>query len=99
VLDEPWEGLDAQTREEVPSIVAEVAASGGRVLVSDHRGETGRLPGARIWQVAGGSVRAAPPVAADARCLIEVAVMAEQAPATVAQLRAAGHDIVRVRPW
>jgi ABC-type multidrug transport system ATPase subunit len=99
VLDEPWEGLDAQTREEVPSIVAEVAARGGRVLVSDHRGETGRLPGARIWQVAGGAVRAAEPTPADARCVIEVAVAAAQAPAAVAQLRAAGHDIVRVRPW
>jgi ABC-type multidrug transport system ATPase subunit len=43
VLDEPWEGLDEQTRGEVPSIVAGLADAGACVLISDHRGETARL--------------------------------------------------------
>lgn len=51
VLDEPWEGLDEQTHAEVPAIVAEVVGEGGTVLVSDHRGEVSRLPGATKWRV------------------------------------------------
>jgi ABC-2 type transport system ATP-binding protein len=96
VLDEPWEGLDAQTREQVPAIVAEVLGSGGSVLVSDHLGEVARLPGALRWRVADSTVT---PVDAggDARWVIEVAVDAADAPAAVARLRAAGHDIVGVR--
>jgi ABC-type multidrug transport system ATPase subunit len=95
VLDEPWEGLDAQTRDEVPSIVAEVLAAGGSVLVSDHRGETARLPGARTWRVDAGAVTPVGP--ASEHCVIELAVPAARASATVAELRAAGHDVLRVR--
>jgi ABC-2 type transport system ATP-binding protein len=54
VLDEPWEGLDAQTREEIPPIVAELVGRGGQVLVSDHLGETARLPDALHWELADG---------------------------------------------
>ncbi|WP_344501846.1 ATP-binding cassette domain-containing protein [Dactylosporangium maewongense] len=56
VLDEPWEGLDAATREQVPAIVADVVARGGSVLISDHLGEVARLPGARRWHVRDGRV-------------------------------------------
>ena len=51
VLDEPWEGLDAPSRELVPQIVAEVITAGGSVLVSDHRGEIANLPGAQHWTI------------------------------------------------
>ena len=51
VLDEPWEGLDVSTRDEVPQIIAEVLALGGSVLVSDHLGEVERLPDVRDGHV------------------------------------------------
>jgi len=97
VLDEPWEGLDAQTRQEVPLIVADVLAYGGTVLVSDHRGETARLPDARIWRVGDATVVPEDDVRQPQRCVIEVSVPVSRANATVAELRAAGHDVLRVR--
>jgi ABC-type multidrug transport system ATPase subunit len=99
VLDEPWEGLDAQTREEVPQIIAGVVAAGGSVLVSDHLGEVARLPGAYEWHVEAGRVsvsggRDAIPVQP---WVIEVGVAAPQVDAAVAWLRAAGHEVLGVR--
>ncbi|MEN3610467.1 ATP-binding cassette domain-containing protein [Plantactinospora sp. ZYX-F-223] len=67
VLDEPWEGLDAATRELVPELIAEVLDGGGAVLVSDHRGETVRLPHAAQWSVTDGTVRVMSPGSADQR--------------------------------
>jgi ABC-2 type transport system ATP-binding protein len=97
VLDEPWEGLDVASRELVPTLIAEVLADGGAAIVSDHRGEAGRLPGAELWRLTDdGFTTEAPPERA--MCLVEVAVSAADAPAAVALLRAAGHDRVRVRP-
>jgi energy-coupling factor transporter ATP-binding protein EcfA2 len=60
VLDEPWEGLDAQARTLIPRIVAEVNAAGGAVLVSDHRGEISGLPGAVHWSVSAGRLHVEP---------------------------------------
>jgi ABC-2 type transport system ATP-binding protein len=96
VLDEPWEGLDALTREQVPAIVAEVVARGGSVLVSDHLGEVARLPGAQRWHVRDGRVHAEPRAAAG-RTVIEFAVDDAAALETLAQLRRAGHEILTVR--
>ncbi|WP_433387832.1 ATP-binding cassette domain-containing protein [Micromonospora sp. KLBMP9576] len=98
VLDEPWEGLDAVTRDLVPAVIDEVAAAGGSVLVSDHRGEIGRLPGARRWTVADGTVVASAPSADPALAVVEIAVPAARVDGTVARLRADGHQILRVRP-
>jgi ABC-2 type transport system ATP-binding protein len=99
VLDEPWEGLDAQTRDLVPSIIAEVTEAGGAVLVSDHRGEMVNLPHAARWHVEDGRVevaRAATTVPRQ-RCVIEIAVDATEAETTAARLRAEGHDVLAVR--
>lgn len=97
VLDEPTEGLDAVTLAELPVIVAEVTASGGSVLISDHSGKLVDLPGARRWIVAEGRVWAEHEAAAEeGRWVIEVAVPASRAEATIAQLRAAGNDVLRV---
>ncbi|MBT8224652.1 MAG: ATP-binding cassette domain-containing protein [Dactylosporangium sp.] len=96
VLDEPWEGLDAQTREEVPDIVTELIATGGTVLVSDHRGEMARLPGASMWHLDGGQISPAK-VASTRRWVVEVAVAAADPSAAVARLHAAGHEILGVR--
>ncbi|WP_238007627.1 ATP-binding cassette domain-containing protein [Dactylosporangium sp. AC04546] len=95
VLDEPWEGLDAQTREHVPQIVGEVVARGGAVLISDHLGEVGRLPGARRWHVRDGEVRE--DARLEARRVIEVAVAAADTPEALERLRAGGFEILAVR--
>jgi ABC-2 type transport system ATP-binding protein len=107
VLDEPWEGLDAQTRELVPGIVAEVVDRGGSVLISDHLGEVARLPGARRWHVRDGQVhederptgpeRPERPASPAGWRIIEVAVAAADASAAVAQLRSEGFDVLAVR--
>ncbi|MBQ1046224.1 MULTISPECIES: ATP-binding cassette domain-containing protein [unclassified Micromonospora] len=97
VLDEPWEGLDAAARESVPEIIGEVLAGGGAVLVSDHRGETVRLPGARHWSVTDGTVTEQAPSGGAAVAVVELAVPAAGLAAAVARLRADGHQILRVR--
>ncbi|MEH1167982.1 ATP-binding cassette domain-containing protein [Micromonospora sp. CPCC 205539] len=97
VLDEPWEGLDATTRELVPDLIDEVLADGGAVLVSDHRGETVRLPGARRWLVADGAVTEET-AEGEAIAVIELAVPAARVAGAVARLRAEGHQVLRVRP-
>ncbi|MFI0792486.1 ATP-binding cassette domain-containing protein [Micromonospora rubida] len=99
ILDEPWEGLDAAARELVPGLIGEVLTAGGSVLVSDHRGETARLPGAARWAVADGTVTAQASVdtPADALVVVEVAVPAARVAGTVARLRADGHHVLRVR--
>ncbi|MEV1288197.1 ABC transporter ATP-binding protein [Micromonospora sp. NPDC049679] len=97
ILDEPWEGLDAPTRELVPELVREVIAAGGIVLVSDHRAETARLPHAIRWTVADGRVSAATPVGNGDICVVELAVPSASAAGTVAALRAAGHHVLGIR--
>ncbi|MEV0942434.1 ATP-binding cassette domain-containing protein [Micromonospora wenchangensis] len=97
VLDEPWEGLDAGARGLVPELVDEVLTAGGAVLVSDHRGETVRLPGARHWTVADGLLTDEPATGDAAVAVVEVAVPAARVAGTVARLRADGHQILRVR--
>lgn len=95
VLDEPWEGLDAKTREQVPAIVADVVGRGGSVLISDHLGEVSRLPRARRWHVRDGQV--AEGQRPTARRIIELAVAPAHADRAVAKLRADGFDVLGVR--
>ncbi|MET7960997.1 ABC transporter ATP-binding protein [Micromonospora zamorensis] len=98
VLDEPWEGLDAATRELVPELIAEVLAADGAVLVSDHRGETIRLPAARRWLVADGALTEETSSSADETfAVVEVAVPAARVAGTIARLRAEGHQVLGVR--
>ncbi|MEU4239496.1 ATP-binding cassette domain-containing protein [Actinoplanes sp. NPDC026619] len=99
VLDEPWEGLDAIARTLVPEIVTEVTEAGGMVLVSDHRGEITALPGAIHWTVSEHGVHAAtaPQPERTDEVIVELAVRREKATETVAQLRAAGHRVLRIQ--
>ena len=106
VLDEPWEGLDADSRRLVPQIVAEVTAAGGAVLVSDHRGEIADLPDAIHWTVADGALHTTPsPAGADHRhgaadradVVVEILVRRSEATAAVDRLRASGHRVLGVR--
>ncbi|MET7417862.1 ABC transporter ATP-binding protein [Dactylosporangium sp. NPDC005555] len=96
VLDEPWEGLDARTREQVPAIVADVVGRGGSVLISDHLGEVSRLPDARRWHVRDGRV-AEGERPRTSRRIIELAVAAAHAERALAKLRADGFDVLGVR--
>jgi ABC-2 type transport system ATP-binding protein len=56
VMDEPWEGLDVQTQAEIPAIIAEVAAAGGSVVVTDHRNRITDIDLTYRWQVGGGEL-------------------------------------------
>ncbi|MEU4405072.1 ABC transporter ATP-binding protein [Streptosporangium sp. NPDC023963] len=56
ILDEPFAGLDEQTRAELPVIIEEIAARGGTVAVSDHQKQLQDFPGAEHWLVADGGV-------------------------------------------
>jgi ABC-2 type transport system ATP-binding protein len=105
VLDEPWEGLDAVARTMIPTIVTEVTAAGGAVLVSDHRGEIGGLRDPIRWAVRDASVvvgpapePAAPLDAGSQEMIVEVGVRRADADDTVARLRADGHHVLGVRP-
>ncbi|WP_405084127.1 ATP-binding cassette domain-containing protein [Microbispora sp. NBC_01389] len=57
VLDEPFAGLDAATRAELPRIIAEIGARGGIVVVSDHQGDLRDFPGLRRFEVRDHAVR------------------------------------------
>ncbi|NUW37968.1 ATP-binding cassette domain-containing protein [Nonomuraea sp. SMC257] len=51
VLDEPFAGLDQDTRDALPQIVTEVTERGGIVVASDHQGGLGTLDGVRLWSL------------------------------------------------
>ncbi|MGN9838724.1 ABC transporter ATP-binding protein [Nonomuraea sp. H19] len=57
ILDEPFAGLDTDTREALPSIATEVAARGGIVIAGDHQGGLRALPGMRHWSVVDGRLK------------------------------------------
>ncbi|WP_236050612.1 ABC transporter ATP-binding protein [Nonomuraea cypriaca] len=57
ILDEPFAGLDADTRETLPAIATEVAARGGIVIASDHQGGLRALPAVRQWSVVDGHLK------------------------------------------
>ena len=56
ILDEPFAGLDQQTRAELPLIIDEIATGGGMVVVSDHQNQLQNFPGADHWLVEDGAV-------------------------------------------
>lgn len=98
VLDEPWEGLDGQTRDLIPDVIGEILTVGGSVLVSDHLGEVARLPGALRWHVEGARVDHYQIVPEEqARYVVELGVAAADVPQVVAELRGLGHEVLRVR--
>jgi ABC-type multidrug transport system ATPase subunit len=93
VLDEPFAGLDAATRDALPGLLSELAAEGRTVVVSDHQGCVEGLPGVERVLVADGGVRQAGEPAA--WTVLEVTVRADQADAVEAKLRADGHEVRR----
>ncbi|MFF4616871.1 ABC transporter ATP-binding protein [Nonomuraea jabiensis] len=57
ILDEPFAGLDVDTREALPSIAGEVAGRGGIVIVGDHQGGLRSLPAMRHWSLVDGRLK------------------------------------------
>ncbi|MBG0812866.1 ABC transporter ATP-binding protein [Planomonospora sp. ID82291] len=95
ILDEPFAGLDEQTRNELPVIIGEVAADGGAVVVSDHQNQLRDFPGAGHWLVADGAVTAGDG-RRPRRAVIEVTVDAADADEVEQKLRADGHATRRI---
>jgi ABC-type bacteriocin/lantibiotic exporter with double-glycine peptidase domain len=89
VLDEPFAGLDARTRAALPALLAELAAGGSSVLVSDHQGDLRELPGVVRWHVAGHTVTVGDLPGEQA--IVEVSVPSDEADALVARLTADGY--------
>lgn len=56
VLDEPWSGLDAETRPVLSEVIAEVAADGAAVVFTDHRPELVRATATRSYRLTGGGL-------------------------------------------
>lgn len=57
LLDEPFAGLDADTRRALPPIVEELSRRGVIVIASDHQGGLRGLPAARRWSLAAGHLQ------------------------------------------
>ncbi|WP_329091327.1 MULTISPECIES: ABC transporter ATP-binding protein [unclassified Streptosporangium] len=100
ILDEPFAGLDEQTRTELPVIIEEIAARGGTVAVSDHQKQLQDFPGADHWLVVDGNVttgtRASSPrdtssEESSPQVVIEVIVDADDADEVEQKLRADGY--------
>ncbi|GGS89072.1 hypothetical protein GCM10010156_54410 [Planobispora rosea] len=90
ILDEPFAGLDEQTRAELPEIIGEVASGGGTVVVSDHQNQLRSFPGAEHWLVADASVTVLDGERVR-RAVIEVIVGVEEADEVEQKLRADGY--------
>jgi ABC-2 type transport system ATP-binding protein len=94
VLDEPFDGLDADAQEALAALLAERAATGAAVLFSDHREGGARLAADRRWLVVeGGLVDEAPRPVEERRRR----VAATESDAELARLLAAGHHVRSVR--
>ncbi|MHB1486552.1 MAG: heme ABC exporter ATP-binding protein CcmA [Acidimicrobiales bacterium] len=67
LLDEPHAGLDAEGRDLVDELVAEVVAGGATVLMASHEADRAvRIAGRRVVMAGGQVYDAPPPVAGDA---------------------------------
>lgn len=105
VLDEPFSGLDTRTRKRLPDILAELAAEGASVVLSDHGAELRDNPDVERWRVGDTKVTAitADEAAAAAedlppRSVFEVYVDPEEAEVLAARLRRRGYDVTDPRP-
>jgi ABC-type multidrug transport system ATPase subunit len=95
ILDEPFAGLDADTRAALPSLLAELAGGGTTVVVSDHQRCLADLPDVDRLRVDRHTV------SLDERpgehAVIEVVVPLDHADAATRRLRADGYTVRGVR--
>jgi ABC-type multidrug transport system ATPase subunit len=90
VLDEPFAGLDARTRANLPGLLAELAAGGSTVVVSDHQGDLREIPGVMRWHVADGTVTEGD--LPEEHAVVEVVVPRSRAEDLVTRLKADGYE-------
>ncbi|MDL4818866.1 ABC transporter ATP-binding protein [Actinomadura opuntiae] len=98
ILDEPFAGLDATTRDILPELIAGLAADGCTVVISDHQRCIESLPDIDRLQVSGGTVtRLAPGEDPDTPRLtvLEVVVPEGDADTVETKLRADGYTVRR----
>jgi ABC-type multidrug transport system ATPase subunit len=97
ILDEPFAGLDPQTREALPEIMAERAYGGATIIVTDHQGALRDVPDIDRLRVDGHTVA---PLDGDDRrehVVIEILVPADEADRAVRRLQAEGRTVIAVR--
>jgi ABC-type multidrug transport system ATPase subunit len=106
VFDEPFAGLDTETRADLPGVLTELAAAGTTVVVSDHQRCLDDLPEIDRHRVenhtVSGSLGGERPIdgsdratSAPGQVTLEVLVAADEAEAVAAKLRADGHRVRR----
>jgi ABC-type Mn2+/Zn2+ transport system ATPase subunit len=101
VLDEPFAGLDAATRDGLPTLIAELSAEGTTVVISDHQRCIESLPGVDRLQVAAGTVTRLSTGTAPAVpkfTVLEVVVPEGDADTVETKLRADGYTVRRTTP-
>jgi ABC-type multidrug transport system ATPase subunit len=93
VLDEPFAGLDAETRTRLPSLLSELARDGTTVIVSDHQGDLRELPDIVRWHVSGHTVTTGD--LPDEYTVVEVTVRADEADKLITRLTTDGYQARR----
>ncbi|MER6942439.1 ABC transporter ATP-binding protein [Nonomuraea sp. NPDC000554] len=94
ILDEPFAGLDADTRDALPSLVTDLSADGVVVVASDHQGGLRRLAGLRHWTIQHGHLleRAPEPLLPSPQVTVEITLPAGELPAFLSRMRADGYQ-------
>ncbi|MFV2175006.1 ATP-binding cassette domain-containing protein [Actinomadura sp. LOL_016] len=96
VLDEPFAGLDAATRDALPGLISDFAAGGAIVVVSDHQRCIEPLPGVGRLRVADGGITSLDEGAATPeQAVLEVVVAEDELDTVEAKLRADGYRVRR----
>ncbi|MFI6319551.1 ATP-binding cassette domain-containing protein [Nonomuraea sp. NPDC050556] len=89
ILDEPFAGLDADTRSVLPSILGELASQGTIVVVSDHQGGLRDLSPIRQWSVIDGRVKES--TVASRRAVVRVSLPYDELAGFLASMEASGY--------
>lgn len=95
ILDEPFAGLDAATRDALPGLISGLAADGTTVVVSDHQRCIEALPGIDRLRVADAAVTHLTSGGATDWTVLEVEVPGDEADALETSLRADGYRVRR----
>lgn len=95
ILDEPFAGLDAATRDALPELISGLAAGGTTVVVSDHQRCIEALPGIDRLRVADASVTRLASDGTAEWTVLEVEVPGDEADTLETKLRADGYRVRR----
>ncbi|MES9607367.1 ATP-binding cassette domain-containing protein [Actinomadura sp. NPDC000929] len=95
ILDEPFAGLDAATRDSLPELISDLASRGTTVVVSDHQRCIEAMPGVDRLHVANRSVTPLAPGDTSPWTVLEVEVPGDEADTVETKLRADGYRVRR----